>query len=180
LNIPKRGQKPFEKSVRSHKGEEAVKAISRLLISAVLALIALPTPIAAAETGDMIAVANLDAILKDNPLHPGGHTASIVASLRAGDAELGILVMTENRLHHHPRQDHVLYLVRGRGVAWLENASGQIETRAIEPGHLFRLPRGKKHGFAKAGDEDLVFLVVATPLPDASDQDTVYHHMKPQ
>ncbi len=157
-----------------------MKAISGFLISAALVLTGLPTPIAVAEAGDKIQVANLDTILKDNPLQHGGPTASIIASLRAGDAELGILVVSENRLHHHPHQDHVLYLVRGRGIARLEDASGQIEMRAIEPGNLFRLPRGQKHGFAKTGQEDLVFLVVATPLPDAGDQDTVYHDMKPQ
>lgn len=157
-----------------------MKAISGFLISAALALIALPTPITAAGTGDQIGIAKLDTILRDNPLEPGGHAASIIASMRAGNAELGILVMSENRLHHHPRQDHVLYLVKGRGTAWLENASGEIETHTIEPGDLFRLPRGKRHGFAKTSQENLVFLVAATPLPDANDQDTVYHEMKPQ
>ena len=149
-------------------------AILAFLISAALALIALPTPTAVAGSDDKIEVTDLDAILKDHPLQPGGPTVSIVASMRAGDAELGILVMSKNRLHHHPRQDHVLYLVSGRGAAWLETASGRIETRPIKPGDLFSLPRGKKHGFEKTGPEDLVFLVVATPLSDAGDDDTVY------
>ena len=143
------------------------------LISAALALIALPTSAAIAEPNDKIEVTNLEAILKDNPLQPSGPSASIVASIRAGDTELGILVMSKNRLHHHPHQDHVLYLVSGRGTAWLENVSGRIETRPIKPGDLFSLPRGKKHGFEKAGQEDLVFLVVATPPPETG-EDTVY------
>jgi mannose-6-phosphate isomerase-like protein (cupin superfamily) len=143
------------------------------LISAALALIALPTSAAIAEPKDKIEVSNLETILKDNPLQPSGPSASIVASIRAGDIELGILVMSKNRLHHHPHQDHVLYLVSGKGTAWLENVSGRIETRPIKPGDLFSLPRGKKHGFEKAGQEDLVFLVVATP-PPAAGEDTVY------
>ncbi len=142
------------------------------LLSAALALIALPLPAVSAEASD-IEVNTLDAILKDNHLQPGGPPASIVASIRAGDTELGVLVMSKNRLHHHPHQDHVLYLVRGRGTAWLEDASGRVGTRPIKPGDLFSLPRGKKHGFERAGQEDLVFLVVATQPPEAG-EDTIY------
>ena len=122
---------------------------------------------------ETISVTKLDAILKEDPLPPGGPAASVVASLRAGDASLGVLVMRENRLHHHIAQDHVLYVVRGKGVARLENASGQIEMRPIEPGDILSLPRGRKHGFRKSSDEDLVFLVVATPLP-AGVEETTY------
>jgi quercetin dioxygenase-like cupin family protein len=82
--------------------------------------------------------------------------------------------MSKNRLHHHSHQDHVLYVVRGRGTAKLENATGQVETRMIEPGDILSLPRGKKHGFEKSGNEDLVFLVVATPLPPGVEE-TTYH-----
>jgi quercetin dioxygenase-like cupin family protein len=60
-----------------------------------------------------------------------------------------------------------------KGVARLENASGQIEMRPIEPGDILSLPRGRKHGFRKSSDEDLVFLVVATPLP-AGVEETTY------
>lgn len=123
---------------------------------------------------ETISVANVDSIIKENPLAPGGPTASIVASIRAGDAELGVLVMSENRLHHHAAQDHVLYVVRGKGVARLENTNGQIETRAIAPGDILSLPRGRAHGFKKSTDEDLVFLVVATPLPP-NVEETTYH-----
>jgi len=121
-----------------------------------------------------ISVTSVDSIIKDNPLAPGGPTASIVASIRAGDAELGVLVMSENRLHHHVAQDHVLYLVRGKGVARLENANGQIETRSIAPGDILSLPRGRAHGFKKSTDEDLVFLVIATTLPPGVEE-TTYH-----
>jgi uncharacterized cupin superfamily protein len=108
---------------------------------------------------ETISVTKLDAILKEDRLPPGGPSALIVASLRAGDASIA--------------QDHVLYVVRGKGVARLENASGQIEMRPIEPGDILSLPRGRKHGFRKSSDEDLVFLVVATPLP-AGVEETTY------
>lgn len=123
---------------------------------------------------DEIEVKQLDIIIRSNPLTPGGDTASIVESIRAGGAEVGVLVMSRNRLHHHRHQDHVLYVARGTGTAKLENAAGQVETRAIKPGDILSLPRGKKHGFEKSGPDDLVFLVVATPLPPGVEE-TTYH-----
>jgi mannose-6-phosphate isomerase-like protein (cupin superfamily) len=134
-------------------------------------LIAGSTVTAAAD--DTIAVTNLDVLVNDNPLLPGS-AAALVASVRAGGAELGVLVLSKNRLHHHQAQDHVLYVARGEGTARLESATGQVETRAIKPGDILSLPRGKKHGFEKSGREDLVFLVVATPLPPDVEE-TTYH-----
>jgi mannose-6-phosphate isomerase-like protein (cupin superfamily) len=125
-----------------------------------------------AASQDEIEVKNLDLVVRNNPL--GDAPAMIVDSIRAGGAELGVLVMSKNRLHHHAAQDHVLYLAAGNGIARIENAAGQIETRAIKPGDILALPRGKKHGFEKSGAEDLVFLVVATPLPPGVEE-TTYH-----
>ena len=55
---------------------------------------------------------------------------TIYRGLRAGEASAGVLVTRENRLQHHIAQDHVLYLVRGKGVAQLENASGPRRGRS--------------------------------------------------
>lgn len=120
-----------------------------------------------------IEVKQIDAILNSKPLAPDA-TAAIIEQIRAGGAELGILVMRENRLHHHSHQDHVLYLLRGEAIAKLETAAGQVETRTVRPGDILSLPRGRKHGFAKSGAEDLVFLIVATPLPPDVEE-TTYH-----
>lgn len=129
----------------------------------------------APAVAEEIAVRQLDTVVKDHPLAPGGgETASIIESIRAGGAEVGILVMSKNPLHHHSHQDHLLYVARGTGTAKLENASGQVESRAVKPGDILSLPRGKKHGFEKSGPEDLVFLVVATPLPPGVEE-TTYH-----
>jgi quercetin dioxygenase-like cupin family protein len=136
-----------------------------------LALVLLAGPMASAES-DQIEVKQLDSIVRDNPLN--GANAMIVDSVRAGGAEIGVLVMNHNRLHHHSHQDHVLYVVRGNAIAKLENAAGQVETRAIKPGDILGLPRGRKHGFVKSGAEDIVFLVVATPLPPDVEE-TTYH-----
>jgi mannose-6-phosphate isomerase-like protein (cupin superfamily) len=126
-----------------------------------------------AAEADRIEVKPLDTILKNNPLAPDA-TGAIVEYIRAGGAEVGVLVMRKNRLHHHSHQDHVLFLVRGEAVAKLENAAGQVETRTIRPGDILSLPRGKKHGFEKSSDEDLVFLVVATALAPGVEE-TTYH-----
>ena len=143
-----------------------------MLVAMPALTLALMAGLLAPAAADEIEVRGLDAIVKDNPR--GGQAASIVESIRAGGAEIGVLVMSENRLHHHSHQDHVLYVARGNGTARLENAAGQIESRAIRPGDILALPRGKKHGFAKSGDDDLVFLVVATPLPPGVEE-TTYH-----
>ena len=143
-----------------------------LLTTAAAAAVFVVALTALSAQGHQIEVKQLDAIVKANPL--GGATAAIVDSVRAGGAEIGILIMSKNRLHHHEAQDHVLFLVRGTGIAKLENAAGQVETRVVKPGDILGLPRGKKHGFEKSGDEDLVFLVVATPLPPGVEE-TTYH-----
>jgi quercetin dioxygenase-like cupin family protein len=126
-----------------------------------------------AAQDDNIEVKQLDAVVRNSPLAPDA-TGAIVDYVRAGGAEVGVLVMRKNRLHHHSHQDHVLYLVRGQAIAKLENVAGQVETRTIKPGDILSLPRGKKHGFEKSSDEDLVFLVVATPLPPDVEE-TTYH-----
>ena len=146
--------------------------MAQAVLAAALAAMLGSASLLAATQGEKNEVTDLDSILRNNPLSPGGPTASLVASIRAGSSELGILVMRRNELHHHDRQDHVLYLARGTGIAQLENDAGEIETRPINPGDILKLPRGQKHGFRKTSSEDLVFLVVAGPGPDATD-DTV-------
>jgi len=139
-----------------------------------LATILLAGSVTFAASSDKIEVKQLDVIVRNNPLPPGDATAAIVGSVRAGAAEISVLVLSRNRLHHHAAQDHVLYVIRGRGTARLENASGQVESRPIKVGDMLGVPRGRKHGFEKSGDEDLVFLVVATPLPPGVEE-TKYH-----
>jgi mannose-6-phosphate isomerase-like protein (cupin superfamily) len=147
--------------------------LTESLVLSVLAITLACGSATPADADENIAVKRIDDIIRAKPLS-GGATAAIVESMRAGGAEVGVLVMSKNRLHHHSHQDHVLYVVRGRGTAKLENATGQVETRMIEPGDILSLPRGKKHGFEKSGNEDLVFLVVATPLPPGVEE-TTYH-----
>jgi hypothetical protein len=48
-----------------------------------------------------IEVRDIDSIIRNNPLSPGCPTVSIVEFIRAGGSEIGVLVMSKNRLHHH-------------------------------------------------------------------------------
>jgi mannose-6-phosphate isomerase-like protein (cupin superfamily) len=143
--------------------------IKRVLLTSAL-LAAFPFLTATMAHSQEIEVTNLDAIVADHPLEPGGPPAKVVASSVAGNSELQVLVMRQIRLHHHEEEDHVVYVARGEGTARLENAAGEIETRPVQPGDILNLPSGLKHAFDKTGDEDLVLLVVATagwkPLED--------------
>ena len=137
-----------------------------------LTLMFIAAPAALTAASDKIEVKQIDTMVPGNPLPPG--ESGLVGSVRAGESEISVLVLNRNRLHHHAAQDHVLYVVRGKGTARLESVSGQIESRPIKAGDILGLPRGRKHGFEKSGDEDLVFLVVATPLPPGAEE-TTYH-----
>ncbi len=104
-----------------------------------------------------IDTANLDEILKKNPLSPG-QTAKATQAAKLPHAELQVIEMTKIRLHHHDQEDHIVYVVRGQGTARLED-----ESRDVKPGDVFTIPKKVKHGFAKTGEQNLVLLTIATP-----------------
>ena len=131
-------------------------------IAATLALTLLAPQGTALAGGRGIEILDLDSILKTHPLPPGDPGATVAASRPSGKGELQIVVARKIPLHIHD-QDHVVFIERGTGTARIENASGAIETRPVKPGDIVDVPAGKKHGFEKTGDEDLVMLVVTTP-----------------
>jgi mannose-6-phosphate isomerase-like protein (cupin superfamily) len=104
-----------------------------------------------------IETANLDDILKKNPLGSGQMARAAVAA-KLAHAELQVIEMTKIRLHHHDQEDHIVFVVRGHGTARLED-----DSREVKPGDVFTIPKKVKHGFAKTGDQNLVLLTVATP-----------------
>ena len=136
--------------------------VSALAAAAASTALLFAVPGTAAARDRTIEVTDLGTILETHPLPPGGPSASVVASLHAGKGELQIVVAKKIPLHIHD-QDHVVFVERGAGTARIENAAGEIETRRVKPGDIFDVPRGKKHGFEKTGDDDLVLLVVTTP-----------------
>ena len=136
--------------------------ISALAIAAALAAMSVAVPETTEARDRTIEVTDLETILKTHPLPPGGPNASVVASRHAGKGELQIVVASKIPLHIHD-QDHVVFVERGTGMARIENAAGAIDTRQVKPGDIVDVPRGKKHGFEKTGDENLVLLVLTTP-----------------
>jgi mannose-6-phosphate isomerase-like protein (cupin superfamily) len=130
-------------------------------VAAALTLALLATQETALARDRGIEVMDLDTILKTHPLPPGD-SASVVASRRSGKGELQIVLVRKIPLHIHD-QDHVVFIERGTGTARVENATGEIEIRPVKPGDIVDVPRGKKHGFERTGDQDLVLLVVTTP-----------------
>jgi mannose-6-phosphate isomerase-like protein (cupin superfamily) len=137
-------------------------SLGRKLAAAALMVMLFVVPGTIQARDRTIEVNELDTLIKRNPLPPGGPSASVVTSRRAGKGELQIVVASKIPLHIHD-QDHVVFVERGTGTARIENATGEIKTRQVKPGDIIDVPRGKKHGFEKRGDENLVLLVVTTP-----------------
>jgi quercetin dioxygenase-like cupin family protein len=123
------------------------------LVAAILAL----APGAFAQGRPEIVTANLDDILKSHPL-AAGQTAKATPVTRVPGAELQVIEMNKIKLHSHAQEDHIIYVVRGKGTVHLNQ-----ETRDVKPGDIFMLPKDVPHGFAKSGNENLVLLVIATP-----------------
>lgn len=151
----------------------APRTLPPMATYAAIALLTAAAPLAWSQD-TAITADNLDTILQANPLPSDGPPAKVIATTRAGNSDLQILVMRKIRLHHHNQEDHVVYVARGAGTVRMENSAGEIETRQFKPGDIYNLPRGKKHAFDKTGDEDIVLLAVATagwkPL-----EDTAFH-----
>jgi mannose-6-phosphate isomerase-like protein (cupin superfamily) len=94
----------------------------------------------------------------------GGFNFTVLAQAKTGSVEL--FQIDEVKTHFHPRENHFLYILRGR-------AKGQIGAIAAEvgPGDLVIIPAGKKfrHKLAKIGDEPVSFLLFSTPPFDPKD-----------
>jgi quercetin dioxygenase-like cupin family protein len=120
------------------------------------ATLALPGA-AFAQGGGKVVTANLDEILKSNPL-TAGQPAKATTVTRVPGAELQVIEMNKIKLHSHSQEDHIVFVVRGKGTVRLDQ-----ETRDVKPGDIFMLPKDVPHGFSKSGDENLILLVIGTP-----------------
>lgn len=127
------------------------------LLGAIAAPSGLATTVASAQEAT-ITVTNLDALVRQHPLPPG-KTSDIVAERPAGSSDLQVVVESRIPIHVHDDTDHVLYIARGTGTAYLAG-----EMRKIKPGDILFIPHGVEHGFEKdAKSGNLVMLVVETP-----------------
>ncbi len=136
--------------------EKLLVACSVMALSLAAAALALTNGAFAAGEREIVA-ANLDDILKKNPM-AAGQTAKATPVTRVPGAELQVIEMSKIKLHSHHQEDHIVFVVRGHGTVRLDQ-----QTREVKPGDIFMLPKDVPHGFSKSGDENLVLLVIGTP-----------------
>ncbi len=136
--------------------EKLGSALAITVLSLLAATLDLPRG-AVAQGAPEIVTANLDDILRKNPL-AAGQAARATAVTRVPGAELQVIQMNKIKLHSHSQEDHIVFVVRGKGTVRLDQ-----ETRDVRPGDIFMLPKDVPHGFSKSGDENLILLVIGTP-----------------
>ncbi len=122
--------------------------------------VAVGATLAGAAAGeDGIRFTDLDSLLRDKPLQPGGPSAEIVATRHVDASELQIVVARKIELHTHEDTVHLVYVARGSGVFRFAG-----EAHPVKVGDILTIPKHVVHGFeAQAGAEPLVLLVVETP-----------------
>jgi len=113
----------------------------------------------AATAQDKVTFTNLESLLREKPLQPGGPTAEIVATRHVDASELQVVVAKKIDLHTHEDTVHTVYVARGAGVFRFAG-----EARPVKVGDIVTIPKHVVHGFeAQEGSEPLVLLVVETP-----------------
>jgi len=133
-----------------------LRAVTRGGFLAIGAAIALGGAAIAEEPIDFT---DLDTLLKEKPLAPGGPDADIVAAQHVPASELQIVVARKIDLHTHADSIHWIYVARGSGVFRFAD-----KTRPVKVGDILTVPKGIVHGFETSpGSEPLVLLVVETP-----------------
>jgi len=142
------------------QGREGTMNRRRFMGSGMLAAIAatIAAPASAASAEESIKFTDLDSLLKQKPLVPGGPTADIVASQGVPASELQVVVARKIDLHTHEDTTHRIYVARGRGVF---RFAGQ--SRRVKVGDILTVPKRIVHGFEARGSEALVLLVLETP-----------------
>jgi len=127
------------------------------MLTALGAIATAPASTALAE--EPITFTNLDRLLEEKPLLPGGPSADVVASQHVSASDLQVVVARKIDLHIHEDTTHRIYVARGRGVFRFAGRS-----RRIKVGDILTVPKMVIHGFETAhGSEPLVLLVAETP-----------------
>lgn len=86
-----------------------------------------------------------------------GFQYTVVYEGETGSVEL-FRIETGVTLHHHPKENHILYILKGQG-------KGQVGdvTAEVGPGQIVVIPAGVKHKLERIGDEPLDFILFSTP-----------------
>jgi mannose-6-phosphate isomerase-like protein (cupin superfamily) len=61
-------------------------------------------------------------------------------------------------LHHHPKENHFIYVLKGRAQGTLGSLSVELS-----PAQMVIVPAGVQHRFERLGDEPFVFILFSTP-----------------
>lgn len=104
---------------------------------------------------DVIGVANRIATGLDQERE--GFRYSVAFESKSGSAEL-FRIEQGVRLHKHPKENHVLYILSGHG-------KGQIgdTTAEVGPGQVVVIPANVPHKLERVGSEPLDFILFSTP-----------------
>lgn len=86
-----------------------------------------------------------------------GFRFTIAFESKTGSVEL-FRIEQGVRLHKHPKENHILYILSGHG-------KGQIgdKTAEVEPGNVIVIPANVPHKLERIGSEPLDFIVFSTP-----------------
>ncbi len=98
-----------------------------------------------------------------------GLTKNLVGPQRTGSKNLKVNI-TEylpgyvHKLHSHPKQEEVIYVLSGRGITETEE-----DRREIGPGSVVFIPAGVKHATLNLSNaESLKAVIIKTPPEEAS------------
>ncbi len=64
-----------------------------------------------------------------------------------------------HKFHRHPRMEEMIYVIAGQAEQWVDKTS-----QILGPGDAAHIPIDMVHGTYNAGDEDLVFLAILSPV----------------
>lgn len=86
-----------------------------------------------------------------------GFEYTIVFESKTGSVEL-FRIDKGVKLHHHPKENHILYILKGRGKGQVGNVTAEVG-----PGQIVVIPAGVKHKLERIGAEPLDFILFSTP-----------------
>ena len=90
----------------------------------------------AATAQDKVTFTNLESLLREKSLRPGGPTAEIVATRHVDASELQVVVAKKIDLHTHEDTVHTVYVARGAGVFRFA-----AEARPVKVGDIVTIPK---------------------------------------
>ena len=116
------------------------------------------------QYGDEYRETDLEEILADNPLAPGGNIKVANLGRSASASQHIVQIRYREILHVHKLHDGTVTLLRGHGYLLL--ADKRINLQA---GDIIHIPRGVAHQYVNDASEPTVALAVYAPAFDGKD-----------